>query len=1556
MVSKLSRRPVSVAFVAAVLASLAAVIALVVLPALAGDPPGPKTYYVSTLGNNTTGDGSEAEPWQTISYALGQVLPGDTIVAEAGTYDAALGETFPMTVGVIGLTLKSADGIDTTIQGDDSSATLDIRADDVVLDGFTVTGALGATVRLSNGPAHVTIINNQILLGDADAGILVESATTGGLAIDGNIIEVASGKSGVYANDGLISDLTVSNNQFGPVGGPDGGTALNLLGMQNVDIIHNAFDTCSIPISLGGGFGYDSSDILVYGNSLTNSLWADILIYDDADGDDCISDVTIACNSLSDSDGDGVRVEKLGSGVIFNVAVNWNNIVRTAGLGVNNLYSGLTVDATNNWWGDESGPYHGSGNPEGDGSAVSDYVLFDPWLPAEANVVELHDEADALVATYDVEDFLGQDYPFNLIQAAVDDAAAGGYRVAVNPGLYPGQVHVSENLTGLTIESTHGAGITIIDAMQQKDVVYSLSQEGRYVYPAVWLAANDVVFGGTSKGLTVTNAAPPESQMVLGVGVVVTGSGCVVEGNDVTGNPLGVALVGDANTLQHNDIYDNDAVPGIGVFMGSSDNSVLENNVTNNGSGGIMLQADPQEGMLPVGNRIAENDILGNGQGIFAVGAEDTEIESNHIVGHDMAGINLWSCTGSLVRLNNICDNANGVYMLYSSANTVSGNSITYQDEAGIVVSQSGNNEVSDNQVTNNGGIGFHLGSSSWNQIVDNDVADNGETGIRLVESSDNVVAGNNVTGNEGYGIYVHGSYRNTIGGETEAEANVVSGNSGGGVFLEGCGSVKDGEVIPGDNSLLGNTVSENGDFGIALRQCYGNMVGDNTVTGNQDGVGLRYCGQIQVEIYEDHEVVLDLLPGGNTVSGNVISGNLNSGVKLAGRQYIDDHWYESCVMNTIGPDNEITGNGTGVYDNGSYMNTIKGNTVSDNLGDGIYVTNSSWEVIGGSSAEDGNTVSGNENGIRIYDKCENDVTYNVIQDNGCGIMLEFTWGTAVVSNTVSANEIGVCIDFRSYDNGIVGNKIQDNEHGMVVEGDRNQVLRNIISGNTGSLDAGSAVHFTSDASGNRLHFNDIVDNASAGCYGVNNLAFDTLDARWNWWGDDSGPYDAADNPFARGDRVSGHIDYEPWAGAAFGYDAFPFDADDPALTDAVAVPDMISVCGYFTDGDVLGHSAGGFTPGPGWTIYILDAADFPEGVPESWLDEIVEDPTGLRWVVLDRVDLLRQLFGLDTVQELEQMAPPSGVDPEDRQEWRLEWLAFLEKVSQTHMEFDSEYGLWYLGRSIGELAEGVGDFFGEEGLALIHPGEYQVLVTLVDWTGNQTGAEIELTVVDAMLPLGKGWNLRSTPVALQIDDWAEITHLGSDLNYDVALRWNSELQTWEQLTDEGLLRDGEVVGPARLQPMDAIAILCSQYDQVGLVFDNDGTAPPSCEVNPGWNLIGLSTVPPFDPCMCACEALASIEGEIDGARGYVHVLSILQYVDYGGGYWYGDCCLDGYDWHFWQQPFLCTEDGACQCGDPVMGIGGGYWVFSERTDTLAGFGVTPIPGRWIGLAECWAD
>jgi hypothetical protein len=61
---------------------------------------------------------------------------------------------------------------------------------------------------------------------------------------------------------------------------------------------------------------------------------------------------------------------------------HFNNIVGNSDYGVTSI---VTAEATRNWWGHASGP---SGEGPGTGDAVSDNVIFNPWLEAEVGAVK----------------------------------------------------------------------------------------------------------------------------------------------------------------------------------------------------------------------------------------------------------------------------------------------------------------------------------------------------------------------------------------------------------------------------------------------------------------------------------------------------------------------------------------------------------------------------------------------------------------------------------------------------------------------------------------------------------------------------------------------------------------------------------------------------------------------------------------------------------------------------------------------------------------------------------------------------------------------------------------------------------------------------------------------------------------------------------------------------------------------------------------------------------------------------------------------------------------
>ena len=109
---------------------------------------------------------------------------------------------------------------------------------------------------------------------------------------------------------------------------------------------------------------------------------------------------SIITNSTIENGGYGFRLNQTGAGLTIE-----NNIIRNNGYGFffdqindpsnfvkNNTISGnsfrgaynqtpgVTADMRNNSWGDPSGPFHPTLNPDGLGNQVTDGIIFDPWL------------------------------------------------------------------------------------------------------------------------------------------------------------------------------------------------------------------------------------------------------------------------------------------------------------------------------------------------------------------------------------------------------------------------------------------------------------------------------------------------------------------------------------------------------------------------------------------------------------------------------------------------------------------------------------------------------------------------------------------------------------------------------------------------------------------------------------------------------------------------------------------------------------------------------------------------------------------------------------------------------------------------------------------------------------------------------------------------------------------------------------------------------------------------------------------------------------------------
>ena len=192
------------------------------------------------------------------------------------------------------------------------------------------------------------------------------------------------------------------------------------------------------------------------------------------------------------------------------------------------------------------------------------------------------------------------------------------------------------------------------------------------------------------------------------------------------------------------------------------------------------------------------------------------------------------------------------------------------------------------------GGNGISISGQGGDTIIGNFIGNNGTTALA----------------NGGDGIFVNAVGRNTIGGNTVATRNVISGNGADGISLFAAGA--NGNSISGNYiglNAAGTAKLGNGANGITINSGTGNIIGGivpgtgNVISGNSSGVVVLGGGP-QGTLVQGNFIGTDatgtqnrgntfdgltfLNSGGNTIGGlgsarNVISANGGRGVILQG-------------------------------------------------------------------------------------------------------------------------------------------------------------------------------------------------------------------------------------------------------------------------------------------------------------------------------------------------------------------------------------------------------------------------------------------------------------------------------------------------------------------------------------------------------------------------------------------------------------------------------------------------------------------------------------------------
>ncbi len=438
-------------------------------------------------------------------------------------------------------------------------------------------------------------------------------------------------------------------------------------------------------------------------------------------------------------------------------------------------------------------------------------------------------------------------------------------------------------------------------------------------------------------------------------GVAITGAG--VSGNAVLGNYIGLDVNGTAGL--------GNASDGVSIALGASANTIggtiVGNVIASNTADGVLIQGGGTSGNVVVGNYIGTDFAgtigMGNGgPGVAIIGAA----AKNTVGGVATGAANLISGNAG-----------SGVYLSDSqtSGNVVLGNLIG----TALNGSASIGNGIDGVNIKNSSTANTIGGAASGAANV---ISGNANYGVALsgAGTSGNLVLGNLIgtditgavsLGNGMSGVIIQSSATaNTIGGTASRAANIISGNTAEGVYLNGSGTSRN--VVLGNligTSISGEAALGNGDNGVLLFLATANTIGGtatsagNVISGNTgNGIDLDSTGT-----------------SGNVVLGNLIGSDKSGATSVANGN--DGVLLNQAVANTIGgtasgAGNVISGNTySGVEIGQASGNLVLGNLIGvakngsaalGNGADGVFVNAASLNTIGGTAAGAGNVISGN--------------------------------------------------------------------------------------------------------------------------------------------------------------------------------------------------------------------------------------------------------------------------------------------------------------------------------------------------------------------------------------------------------------------------------------------------------------------------------------------------------------------------------------------------------------------------------------------------------------------
>ena len=1013
--------------------------------------------YIGVNSNGLQKLGNLGNGVEVLVGSIGTTIDGINLIAYNGTAGSAI-------LGHGILVADSSATIGNTATGR-SSGNLVYRN---FLDGIRITG-IGATNVAVVGNFIGTNAAGVLGLGNGGSGISIDSAN--GVEVGGNLPSrptdsilgnlIVGNTIGIQITNAVASDLSLGNRVTGNVVERNKGIGIlvdksvfqsiggSLLETAN-SFVRNGSDGIRISNrenSGTAGYGYNS----IKGNYIGTDVAGSLGLGNIGDG---IALVDSAGNTIGGNDSEsGNIVSRNRSGIRLSNAVAATLATGNQIIGntlQSNKVDGIRLESSDL---NQVGTI-GSGNFVWSNTGVGINILGG----SDSNVI-----AGNQIGTNDAFASLGNTTGGVVITASTLNSVQGNL-IGKNGDSGITIIRGSANIIG---GSTSGLG--------------NLVQNNRANGISLLLGTS----GNSIQGNTV------ESNARAGISLNSATSNIINSRNIITQNATSgilVSLASNKNTITDNLIGTNEfSTTGLGnlgagiTILGSSSNTigtVGSGNVITGNAGDGLLVTNSTSTTTATANRLTGNTVTSNhGNGISVVGSSFTILSSNVVGGLEAGEGNGGSgvCLGknsaqSTLLSNSVIGNArHGIELLQSSKNAIGSSKILEGNIAaknafdGISISTgSTGNSILGNYLgvladgiteLGNTGDGIEINRSIGNKIQSNIIVANAGRGV-VVESAvasslalGNVVSSNTLRGNN-VGISIFGSSGTTIGGSTTATANTISANFSTGIQVDGKST----------NTLVSrNLVTKNVGNGVDIKDSRSTTVTSNTISTNS-GVGIQLLSASGTSLIDGNTLLLNTVDS-NELSGIVLtSSSFNTIGSVSKGNTITSNGSDGITINKASNGNDISSNriginvaskaaanmGNGIFIHSSFSNLVRsGNTISNNIGAGVWITNAAAPTLSTGNQILGNTISFNTaDGVVVVGGgahtigAVSTIGQNTIISNGSsGVSLLLS----TVANTLPGSTVA-------------GNKISSNKgSGISLSGGgRHTLTSNTISSNNG--------------------------------------------------------------------------------------------------------------------------------------------------------------------------------------------------------------------------------------------------------------------------------------------------------------------------------------------------------------------------------------------------------------------------------------------------------------------------------------------------------------------------